>query len=91
MTHSHQGLVHDIYPALLGQDLEHGHEGLQGGMLKVRYRERGVGHVEEKRYLLNSKMPILPCFLVSLYFTVHVCCTSLYIVCLYVVNTQPLS
>lgn len=37
MTHSHEGLVHDIYPALLGQDLEHGHESLQGGMLKVRY------------------------------------------------------
>lgn len=43
MTHSHEGLVHDIYPALLGQDLEHGHEGLQGGKLKVRYSERGRG------------------------------------------------
>lgn len=46
MTHSHQGLVHDIYPALLGQDLEHGHEGLQGASRSdtVREEER---HLED--------------------------------------------
>ncbi|TNN34336.1 hypothetical protein EYF80_055504 [Liparis tanakae] len=30
VTYGHQGLVHDVYPALLGEDLEHGHECLQG-------------------------------------------------------------
>lgn len=30
MAYCHKSLVHDIYPALLCQDLEHGHEGLEG-------------------------------------------------------------
>ncbi len=41
MTYSHQSLVHDIYPALLGKDLEHGHECLQGGKHRMREGERG--------------------------------------------------
>lgn len=77
MTHSHQSLIHDIYPALLGQDLEHGHEGLQGGTLKVKHSER-EGHIEVKRYGKTGK---LLCCLVCLYFRVCLC-LSLFVHCL---------
>lgn len=49
VTHCHQGLVHDIYPALLGQDLEHGHECLQGG------ESTGQKNVREERKSKESE------------------------------------
>lgn len=36
VTYSHQSLVHDIHPALLGEDLEHGHERLRGEKERIK-------------------------------------------------------
>lgn len=58
VTYSHESLVHDVYPALLGENLEHGHECLQGrkahgmrGSERRRGRCTGKDRTFETRFI----------------------------------------